>query len=348
MPVTPDSFASKSTNPSGTSGTLTVPINVPVRDDQTALVGMLWFGEPNVSASTFGVTLGGAAMTEMDSEIWDTTDKLAMWGLADPAAGLQDAVLSFSGIPAGGMRCVGLVVGIYSGVGGVDTPVVATPSNTVSASVTVPSLGAAHRTVFLHGGRKHYTAYNQIKRASLRMKDSEGALWWWDSIAGELLLGDAAGDDEVISTATQANTSDNWHAIGVNLAPAPISISASVSVAPIETSASLSLYRVQEIDQSRTWKINAKAGRAPGWERDPQSVFDYTWDWADTLTGDDDIVSAVFTSSNSGLEILSSNHTTTTATVWVRGPASADVTCHMTTDGGREDERTAPITARPR
>lgn len=346
MPVTPVSFASKSDNPAGASGTLTVPVNVPANIDNPAvLVGMYWCGDTNISAATFGATFDGVAMTQMNAQLWDNTDRLAMYGLSNPTAGLNDAVLSYSGVPASDLRCLGVVAAVYSGVGGIDDTVSATVTSTASNTVVVPSVNPAYRTVFLHGGRHDFSAYNQVKRASLRMRDSTGALWWWTAIGGEVLLGDAAGAATVTSTATQTEVHDNWDAIGVNLAAAPVNLTfGTVKVAPPTTSMALSVYRVQEIDNARTWKIGTK-GRAPTWERDPQSVYDYTWDWADILTGDDDIVAASFTSSAPGLELLSWNHTTTTATVWVRGPATSNVTCHMITDGGREDERTATIKA---
>lgn len=346
MPVTPIAFASKSVKPSGASGSLSVPITVPAnQEDVAVIVGMYWFGEPDISAATFGATFAGVAMDEMEAQTWDTTDRLAMYGLSNPAAGATNAVVSYSGISGGTLRCLGVTVGLYSGVGGIDTPVAATVTSSTSSSVVVPSVGAAYRGIFLHGSRKRFSAYNKIKRASLKMGDSEGSLWWWDSIEGELLMGDADGAATITSTATQAAT-DNWDAIGVNLAPAPITLNfGTVKVAAPSTSMALSVYRVQEIDERRTWYITEKGRSSPRWERDPQSVYDYTWDWSEILSGDDDIVSAVFTSSNSGLEVLSSNWTTTTATVWVRGSATGSITCHMTTDGGREDERTATITA---
>lgn len=349
MPVTPIAFNSKWVKAAGASGSLSVPIVIPANaEDVVAIGSMYWLGEPDISAATFTAAIGGDAMEEMNAQLWDNTDRLAMYGLSGPDAGVQNFVVNYSGIAGGALRCLGAAVGIYSGVDGIDVPVPATVISSVANSVVVPSIGEAFRTVFVHASRKKFSNYNQVKRAQLKMSDSEGALWWWDSAGGELIMGDAPGDDTVTSTATQAVT-DNWDAIGVNLAPAPVNFTlGTVKVADPQASLSLSIYRVQEIDQARTWKISAKGGRPPTWERDPQSVFDYTWDWADTLTGDDDIVSAVFTSSNAGLEILSSNHTTTTATVWVRGPATANVTCHMTTDGGREDERTAPIKAVPR
>jgi|GEM_PF-1706805 len=345
MPVTPVSFASKGDNPGGTSGSLTVPVNVPPGEDQVVLLGAYWFGDANITSSTFSATFDGDAMTEMDAQVWDNTDRLAMYGLSNPAAGMNNAVLNYASIPASDLRCLGVVVGVYSGVGGIDNTVSATVTSSASSAVTVPSVNPAYRTVFLHGGRSHYSEYNRIKRASLRMSDSAGFLWWWSAIGGELLLGDAPGDASVESIATQVNH-DNWDAIGVNLAAAPVNLNfGTVKAAPVATSMALSVYRVQEIDERRTWYITEKGRSAPRWERDPQSVYDYTWDWSEILSGDDDIVSAVFTSSNSGLEVLSSNWTTTTATVWVRGSATGIITCHMTTDGGREDERTATITA---
>lgn len=346
MPVSPVSFAYGSTNPSGVSGSLTVSVNVPANVENPAvLAGMYWFGDADISSATFGATFDGVTMTEMDAQLWDTTDRLAMYGISDPSDGPNDLVLSYASVPASELRCLGVVVGVYSGVGGIDDTVSATVTTSTSSTVTVPSVNPAYRTVFLHGGRSHFSEYNQVKRASLRMADSAGFLWWWSAIGGELLLGDAPGAEDVTSTATQVSH-DNWDAIGVNLAAAPVNLNfGTVKAAPVATSMALSVYRVQEIDERRTWYVTEKGRSAPRWERDPQSVKDYTWDWSETLSGDDDIVSAVFSSSVSDLEVLSSNFTTTTATVWVRGAATGAITCHMTTDGGREDERTATITA---
>ncbi|WP_036461145.1 hypothetical protein [Mycolicibacterium neoaurum] len=321
-----------------------MPINVPPGENMVALAGMYWFGDANISSSTFTASFDGDAMTQMDVQTWDNTDRLAMYGLSNPDPGVRNLVVNYASIPATELRCLGVVVGIYSGVGGIDNTVSATVTASTSSSVTVPSVNPAYRTVFLHGGRSHYSEYNRTKRASLRMSDSAGFLWWWSAIGGELLLGDAPGAASVASTATQ-DSQDNWDAIGVNLAAAPVSFSfGTVKVADPSTSMSLSVYRVQEIDPDRTWKISAKRNQKKVWTRDPQSVYDYTWDWADILTGDDDIASVEFRSSvPNGLEILSQNHTSTTATVWVRGPSAGDVTCHMTSDGGREDEATASI-----
>lgn len=347
MPVLPVAFASDSVGPAGTSGSLTVPINIPANiNDPAVIVGMYWFGDTNISGSTFGATFDGVAMTLMNAQLWDNTDRVAMYGLSNPDSGLSNVVVSFSSVPASDLRGLGVVVGVYSGVGGIDDTVSATVTSSASNTVVVPSVNPAFRTVFLHAGRHDFTAYNQVKRAGLRMRDSTGALWWWTAIGGEVLLGDAPGAATVTSTVTQTQVHDNWDAIGVNLAAAPVNLDfGTVKVAAPTTEMALSVYRVQEIDLARTWTIPASGRATRQWQRDPQSVYDYTWDWANLLTGDDDIVSAVFTTSNSGLEVLSSNFTTTTATVWVRGPATASVTCHITTDGGREDERTATIKA---
>lgn len=90
---------------------------------------------------------------------------------------------------------------------------------------------------------------------------------------------------------------------------------------------------------------------------DPDAVLDYEWPWKSEgwLQDDDDIVTADFTvytatgeeipdSDTTPLTVDSSSATTESATVWLSGGnpgLSYLVTCHITTTGGREDDRSA-------
>lgn len=74
--------------------------------------------------------------------------------------------------------------------------------------------------------------------------------------------------------------------------------------------------------------------------KDPDALLDYGHDWAPWL-GADTIGTATWTVP-AGLTKEAESHTTTTATVWVSGGtvgATYQVTCHITTAGGREDDR---------
>lgn len=89
------------------------------------------------------------------------------------------------------------------------------------------------------------------------------------------------------------------------------------------------------------------------WVQDPEAILDYTLDWSNMLVSGDSIVNAVFTP-DSGLNVLTSNITGSTvnsnteqaATVWLLGGIVGQtygVTCHITTAGGRQDDRTFQI-----
>ena len=73
-------------------------------------------------------------------------------------------------------------------------------------------------------------------------------------------------------------------------------------------------------------------------------ILDYTFNWADWL-GVDTIATATWTVPT-GLTKASQSNTTTTATAWLSGGkvgATYQVTCSITTAGGRTDARTIEI-----
>lgn len=78
--------------------------------------------------------------------------------------------------------------------------------------------------------------------------------------------------------------------------------------------------------------------------KDPEAVLDYTIDWSDWLGTD--TISAVSWTVEAGITKDSEGNTTTSATIWLSGGTagtSYEVTCHITTAGGREDDRTLRI-----
>ena len=81
--------------------------------------------------------------------------------------------------------------------------------------------------------------------------------------------------------------------------------------------------------------------------KDPDAVLDYQIDWSDLL-GDDTITSSEWVASD-GITIDSNSFADTAATVWLSGGTVGQdyaVTNHITTDGGREDDRTITIMVR--
>lgn len=84
----------------------------------------------------------------------------------------------------------------------------------------------------------------------------------------------------------------------------------------------------------------------PIWVKDPQDVADYGLGWSNHLGADDFIVAAEFDTGNSALQILSTNFDNTRTFVWLSGGVTTVtyfVTCHITTDKGRQHERTFAI-----
>ncbi len=80
--------------------------------------------------------------------------------------------------------------------------------------------------------------------------------------------------------------------------------------------------------------------------KDPNAVLDYTIDWSAWLAPGDTITDATATVSDNSLVVDTVSFTTDDTTVWLSGGVigeSYDVTIHVTTNGGREDDRTITI-----
>jgi len=77
--------------------------------------------------------------------------------------------------------------------------------------------------------------------------------------------------------------------------------------------------------------------------KDPQAKLDYQFDWGTNWLETGDTIESVVWTVPSGLTKESQSNTTTTATVWLSGGVdgrSYDIICQITTDDGREDQRT--------
>lgn len=84
---------------------------------------------------------------------------------------------------------------------------------------------------------------------------------------------------------------------------------------------------------------------ANSFRKDPDAVLDYTIDWAAWLSGD--TIATSTWAAETGITVNSSSHDTTTARVWLSGGKNRlvyKVTNHVTTTGGRADDRTLTIT----
>lgn len=85
--------------------------------------------------------------------------------------------------------------------------------------------------------------------------------------------------------------------------------------------------------------------------KDPNARLDYTIDWTAWLAGNGDTISgATVPDPPSGLTVTTPlTWTSTQTTVWISGGtagSSYDVTVHITTTGGRQDDRTITISCK--
>lgn len=80
----------------------------------------------------------------------------------------------------------------------------------------------------------------------------------------------------------------------------------------------------------------------PTIKKDPDAVLDYTFNWADYLAVLDDALAEVEFILDADMQQTLVTFTDTTATVWIGGGVldrTHRVTCRITTQGGRIDDR---------
>lgn len=83
---------------------------------------------------------------------------------------------------------------------------------------------------------------------------------------------------------------------------------------------------------------------------DPDALLDVAFDWSTWLAESETILSHTATAS-SGVTVDSSSEDAGIVTVWLTdGTAGTNpvVTCHIVTDGGREDDRSITVRVRER
>lgn len=85
-------------------------------------------------------------------------------------------------------------------------------------------------------------------------------------------------------------------------------------------------------------------------QKDPQAVLDYAMDWTPWLAEGETIATSSWTV-DAGITKDSDSKTTTVATVWLSGGTAGvtyKLTNHITTNQGRTDERSFPVSVRQR
>lgn len=85
-------------------------------------------------------------------------------------------------------------------------------------------------------------------------------------------------------------------------------------------------------------------------KKDPDAILDYSWDWVDWLESGETISTSLVVVS-AGINLDSSSASTTKATAWISGGTAGVpylVTNRITTNLGRQDDRTITIRVTPR
>ena len=80
-------------------------------------------------------------------------------------------------------------------------------------------------------------------------------------------------------------------------------------------------------------------------DKDPDATLDYVWDWSEWLAADE-IISTVAWIVPDGINQGDTSNTDKTATIWLSGGTaieSYEITCRITTNQGRTDDRTQTI-----
>jgi hypothetical protein len=83
--------------------------------------------------------------------------------------------------------------------------------------------------------------------------------------------------------------------------------------------------------------------------KDPSAILDYQFDWSAWLVAD--TITAHTVTAEDGLTVDSTTASTTAVTAWVSGGTvgeTYELTCHITTADGRQDDRTLHIAVRER
>ena len=83
--------------------------------------------------------------------------------------------------------------------------------------------------------------------------------------------------------------------------------------------------------------------------KDPSAILDYGWNWSEWLAGDTLTNHAI--SVTTGITVADSSRSSTAVTVRLSGGTAGsdyEVTCHVTTSSGEEDDRTFIVPVRAR
>jgi hypothetical protein len=361
MPVVYDSSGSNVTYPlNSAAGTITWTHNVnPNAANLQAFVAILWTGNVNASGATFSATFGGHAMTQIGQVNWASNGcYLTLFQYANPSAGANTVSISYASMPTSLslQNFFGASV-TYANVQTVGTPVLQTApgTGTVNNAVTVASLFPCDRVISFHGTGtgvgNYFTGYTGLVRANPSLFNG-----------GQLAVQDSAGaTGNVTLTATDANSTNWWGAIGLNLVPTPIAATVrGVPMGMAPPSGRGGIHRVSTPPNTRTWRVAADVlfpaktgawwpttGLTPhlsaSFTQGPNSVLDYGVLLDVWMAPGDSLASVSFTEPTGAITVISQGPNTdgVTAVAWLEGgtsPGTYIVNCHVTTVAGRQDD----------
>ena len=89
----------------------------------------------------------------------------------------------------------------------------------------------------------------------------------------------------------------------------------------------------------------------PKYTHDPDARLDYLFDWAQWLSTDEDTITEATVTGPDGITVEPATFTDTGVSAWVSGGSageSYDLTCHIVTAAGREDDRSITLVCKER
>lgn len=297
-----------------TDGTKSFTFNVSTGSNTYGIVAYGFVGDTDIStAATFDVTWDGDPMEPLcdplyfDEHSGHHHSTLRGWIIESPASGVAEVEVSYADVPAALItKNLFAAAVVLSSVEPLDLDTVADAVVTAEAStavttsgVSVPSGVPADRVISAHliGKLRAFTGFSGTRVAAPILAGG-----------GQLMIGESRGDTSTVCTATHNATSSNWAAFGLNLDALPLEGLGftSTAAAPVG-SFGADLYRFAQPHPDRDYLVpatgsgdvnliagvtlrNAGGVDMPVWQKDPDSLLEYTLRWNNHLAADDELI----------------------------------------------------------
>ncbi|TDO18120.1 hypothetical protein EV580_1302 [Mycobacterium sp. BK086] len=329
-----------------TTKTLTVDLNVSTAlEDSCLIVGVALVGGTNISTAGMAATFNGDALSAISgaSVAWASNHRLMKaFALQDVDLGKHTLSVVVSSIPTEvSPRAILVSAASYGGVESVGSAVTVNTGSTATANaVEVDSVNAAHRVVGLHCTAGVAAGFTGAYSGGVQRANAIQVLY------GHLMLGDGPGDDDVTLSAAQyifpgAGGNDDWAAMGFDLTPATVHLSAAATMSEFDSVANMSVYKPRQADRSaRYWIIpGLEAPPASVWPaKDPSSAAICPFDWSNDLAEDETVTEVDFGSTSERLTVEDFGIEEQTAWALISGGdpgGTYPVGCTITTSAGQ-------------